>query len=134
MATEEYYGTDSLHSTIVCNNMCPSCRGETSKPVKRSFLIDHIEASIFDSGPVSVSKLCSKIRKGSIWVAKLMEITKHHCHELVMLMRVHHIITLHWSNVSAKRGDDNYTKKDIVCSFEKKAADFNIRMNYRDDS
>ena len=92
---------------------------ETSE---RSCLIDHIEAYVFDSGLVCVDELCSKIidRKGSIWVARSMEIIEKHCHELVMFMWIHHIIALSWSNVSVRRGDYTYIQKDIVCSFEKR--------------
>lgn len=60
-----------------CDNMRPTCRGKTMKMVKRACLTNHIEASVFKNGLVSVGKLCSKIieRKGSIWVAKLVKIT-----------------------------------------------------------
>ena len=54
-------------------------------------------------------------------------------HELVMLMWVHQIIKIHRSDQSLKRGDGKNTKRDIVCSFEKKSSDSNIRMNHRDD-
>ena len=99
--------------------MCPACRGETAKVVKRSFLIDHIEATVFENGPVSVGKLCSKLmdRKGSIWEARSFEITTKDTHELVMLMWVHHIVSIHCSDIASKRGDNKYTRKDIVCLF-----------------
>ena len=136
VATEEYYGTNSRDSNLNCNKMCPTCRGEKAKVVKRSFLVDHVEASVFDSGPVSIGKLCTKLmeRKGSIWVARSVDVKTKDAHELVMSMWVHRIISITLSEASSKRDDTNYTKKDIVCSFEKKPADAILRMNHRDDA
>ena len=103
--------------------------------MNRSFLIDHIEASIFDKGPVTVGSLCTKImeRKGSVWVSRSINVSAKDTHELVMLMWVHRIISIHWSDKVIDRGDGKYSKKDIVCSFEKKGSDSTIRMNHRDD-
>ena len=86
--------------------MCPSYRGEKSSPVRRSVLIDHIEASIFDNGPVTVGRLYAKLvdKKGSIWVAKGSSITTKHCHELVMMMWVNRIISIHWENKEVSEG------------------------------
>jgi len=122
VATEEYHGIDSIDVNMTCNKMCPMCREETAKVVKRSFLIDHIEASVFNNGPVGIGKLCSKImdRKGSIWLARSVDVTTKDAHELVILMWVHRIIRISLSDISSKRDDNKYTKKDIVCLFEKK--------------
>ena len=101
--------------------MCPTCRGESAKVVNRSLLINHIEATIFDKFPVTVGTLITNImeRKGSVWVTKSIDVSSKDAHELLMLMWFHHIITIHWSDQSLKRGDGKYTKRDIVCSFEK---------------
>ena len=50
-----------------------------------------------------------------------------------MLMWMHRIISINLSDISSKRGDNKYTKKDIFCSFEKREADSILRMNHRDD-
>ena len=80
-----------------------------------------MEASIFDNGPVSVGILSTKIleRKGLVWVDKATEINVTDCHELIMLMWVHHKLHTHWSD-SFLRKTDVKVKKDIVCLFEKK--------------
>ena len=72
-------------------------------------------------------------RKGSAWVDKTADISDVYCHELIILMWVHHILKTHWSDSSAKKNDIK-VKKDIVCSFEKKVDDADIRMNHRDDT
>ena len=68
LATTQYYGTESMYPSSSCDKMCPTYRGELSKVVSRSFLIDHIEATIFDKGPITVGTMCTKImeRKGSV--------------------------------------------------------------------
>ena len=66
-------------------------------------------------------------RTGSIWVARSVDVTTKDNHELVMLIWVHCIITIHWSDSSTKRGYNKYTKKYTVCSFGKKADDSIIR-------
>lgn len=114
VATEEYYYNHSLQAVDVCN-MCPSYHGEKSSPVRRSMLIDQPN------------------HKGLIWATKSAEITTKYCHKLVMFMWVHHIISIHWSNASVKKGG-SLNKEDIVYSYEKKSADSNNRMNHRDDS
>ena len=74
--TNEYYGNNMVPSSDNCNGCCPVCRGESARMVKRQFLIDHMEATIFDNGPVSVGVLSTKIleRKGLVWVDKAMDI------------------------------------------------------------
>ena len=93
-----------------------------------------MEASVFENGPVNVGPLSAKIleRKGSVWLDKAIEISAADCHELIMIMWVHCILLIHWSDKATKK-DDEKTKKDLVCSFEKKAAGEAIRMNHRDD-
>jgi len=105
LATEQYYGSESMNPSSSCDKMCLTYRGESAKIVSRSFLIDCIEASIFNKGPVTVSTLCTKImkRKGSVWVIKSSDVSSKDGHELVMLMWVHHIIKIHWSDQSLKR-------------------------------
>ena len=94
-----------------------------------------MEASIFDSGPVSVGVLSSKLleRKGSVWVDKAIDISATDCHHLVMVMWVHHILKIDWTDSSIKK-NDLLQKIYIVCSFEKKEAGAGIRMNHRDDT
>ena len=127
VATEDYYGKNTLQSSDTCGNTCPSCRGENSSPVRKSVLIDPIEASIFDSGPVTIGIFCAKLvgKKGSIWVAKGKSITTKHCHKLVIMMWVTRIISIHWKNNEVDKGQKS-NKKDIVCSFEKKCAESTI--------
>ena len=73
---KRHYGLGIRDDAILCETMCPSCRGELSKVVDRLFLIDHMESEVFIEGSVSLGKLSSKLleRKGTFWVAKLTEI------------------------------------------------------------
>ena len=66
--------------------------------------------------------LCAKImeKKGSVWVSRSVDVSAKDSHELVMSMWVHRIISIHLSDNAVNRGDHKYTKKDVVCSFEKK--------------
>ena len=100
--------------------LCHTYRDETDQIVKTLFLIDHIKVSIFDGSLVSIGGLCSKIvyRKGSIWVVRGLNITTEDCHQLIMLLWFHRIITIHWINALVKRGGDRYTK--IYCIFFRK--------------
>ena len=59
--TDEYYGNSMLLVQEDCGGCCPKCRGEKSRVVKRSFLVDHMEALVFDNGPVNVGPLSVKI-------------------------------------------------------------------------
>ena len=58
-----------------------------------------------------------------------MEISVTDYHELIMLIWIHHILNIHWSDSSIKKTDTK-VKKDIVCSFEKKEAGADIQMNH----
>ena len=70
------------------NGCCPMCRGKSAQVIKRKFLIDHMELTIVDNGPVSVGVISTKIleRKGLVWVYKAMDINATDCHHLVMLI------------------------------------------------
>lgn len=133
--TDEYFSNPMVSSSDNCNGCCPVCHGESAQIMKLQFLIDHIEATIFDSGCVSVGVLSSKIleRKGSVWVDKAIYISAADCHHLGMVMWVHHILKIHWTDSLIKKNDVKL-KKDIVCLFEKKEAEAGIRMNHRDDT
>ena len=103
--TDEYYGNSMLPVPEDCGGCCPKCRGEKSRVVKRSFLVDHMEASVFDNGPVNVGPLSAKIleRKGSVWIDKAVKISAADCHELIMLMWVHRIVVIHWTDKGKKK-------------------------------
>ena len=45
---EDYYGVTVPDPPLTCNKLCPSCRNEIPKTIKRSVLIDHLEADVFD--------------------------------------------------------------------------------------
>ena len=83
------------------------CRGESARLIKQQFLIDPMEASIFDNEPVSIGGLSTKIleRKGLVWVDKATEINSTDCRELIMLMWVHHILHIYWSDSSLRKTD-----------------------------
>ena len=52
--------------------------------------------------------------------SRSVDVSAKDTHELVMLMWVHRIISIHLNDNAINRGDGKYTKRDIVCSFEKK--------------
>ena len=106
----------------------------TARIIKRFFFIAHMEDFVFNNRPVSVGILSSKLleRKGFVWVDKAANISDICCYELITFMWIHLILKIHWSDISVKNNIMN-SKKYIVCSFEKKAAGADIRMNHRDD-
>ena len=74
-----------------------------------------MEASVFDNGPIIVGVLSAKIleRKGSVWVDKAVKISATNCYELIMIMWIHHILNIYWSDSSIKKTDKK-VKTDIV--------------------
>ena len=134
-AVECYYGSGILRLPLTCDKLCPTCRGEKAKTVNRSFLVDHLEAEVFADGSVTLGKLCVKLleRKGSVWVAKCTDIKTIDAHELVVLLWVHHIITVFDEKGGSTDGKTKL-KSNIHCCFEKKPTGSSIRMNHRDES
>ena len=137
---EEYYGAVVPDPPLTCDKLCPSCRGESIKVVKRDVLIDKMESDIFDQGSVTLGTLATKIlnSKGSIWVAKATEVKAADAHVLTIMMWIHRIINIHWSSASINKDtnkkDNLKTKKDLHCSFRKKPIGAAIRMYHRDDT
>ena len=132
---EEYYGSAIPDPPLTCDKLCPSCRSESQKVIKRSVLIDHLEADMFDSGSLTLGGFAAKLmtKKGSIWVAKSIDVKAIDAHELTITLWIHDIITIHWNKASITKGS-TLTKKDVHCSFKKKPIGSNIRMNHRDDT
>ena len=132
---EEYYGAKVPDPPLTCPRLCPSCRGELSKKIKRSNLIDHLEADVFDQGSVTLGTFATKLitKKNAIWVGKSMDVKPVDAHVLTILLWVHNIITIHWSTASTTKDMSQRTKKDVHCSFKKKPAGSAMRMNHRDD-
>ena len=71
--------------------------------------------------------------KGSVWVAKCADIKTIDAHELVVLLWVHHIITVH-TEKSASADGKTKPRTSIHCCFEKKPTGSSIRMNHRDEA
>ena len=103
--------------------------------MNRSFLIDHLEAEVFAEGSVTLGKLCTKLleRNGSVWVAKCADIKTIDAHELVVLLWVHHIITVHTEKGGSADGGKKL-RTNIHCCFEKKPTGSSIRTNHRDEA
>ena len=116
--TDEYYGNNILAVSDDCHGYCPKCRGEKARVVKRDFLVDHLEASVFGKGPVSAGILSAKVieRKESVCVDRAVDISATDCHLLIMLMWVYCIISINWSDSFLKKSDTK-VKNYIVCSF-----------------
>ena len=132
---EEYYGAKVPDPALTCARLCPSCRGEVLKTIKRGVLIDHLEADVFDESSVTLGVFAVKLtsKKSAIWVAKAMDVKPVDAHALTILLWVHKIIAIHWSTSSAAKNDGTRTKKDLHCSFKKKPVGSAVRMNHRDD-
>ena len=126
--------------SLTCDKLCPSCRGESIKVVKRDVLIDKMESDIFDQGSVILGTLATKIlaSKGPIWVTKATEVKAADAHVLTIMMWIHRIINIHWSSASVNgntnKKDQIKSKKDLHCSFRKKPIGAAIRMYHRDDT
>ena len=103
--------------------------------MNRIFLINYLEAEVFADGSVTLGKLRLKLleRKGSVWVAKYTDIKTIDAHELVVLLWVHHTITVHNEKGGSADGKTK-TRTNIHCCFEKKPTGSSIRMNHRDEA
>ena len=132
---EEYYGALTPDPKLTCAKLCPSCRGESARVIRRAVLIDHLEADVFDKGSVTLGTFSSKLltKKGSIWVDKAVDIKASDSHEITILLWLNNIINIHWSGGDSS-SEKQKTKKHLHCSFKKKPAYAAIRMNHRDDS
>ena len=94
---EEYYGSAVPDPPLTCDKLCPSCRSESQKVIKRNVLIDHLEADVFDTGSVTLGSFAAKLmaKKGSIWVAKSIEIKAIDAHELTITLWINDMIGIH---------------------------------------
>ena len=65
---EEYYGSAVPNPPLTCAKLCPSCRFESPKVIKRNVLIDHLEVDVFDTGSVTLGLFAAKLmaKKGAI--------------------------------------------------------------------
>lgn len=113
---EEYYGSVAPDPPLTCGKLCPSCRSEAPKVIKRNVLIDHLEDDVFDTGSVTLGLFASKLmaKKGSIWVAKSMDIKASDAHELTITLWIHDILCIHWDPASVTKGG-TMSKKDLHC-------------------
>lgn len=120
---------------LTCTKMCLSCRGKAARVVRRTVLIDHLEANIFDNGSITLGMFSSKllIQKGSIWVDKVVDIKVSDAHEITIMMWLNNIFNIHWSgsDISSAKAK---TKQNLNCSFQERTADAAIRMNHNDGS
>ena len=68
--------------------MCPSCRDESSKTIKLTMVIDHMESDIFDQVSVALGVFSSRIlaKKRLIWVDKTVDVKSSDSHELTILL------------------------------------------------
>ena len=117
---EEYYGSAVPDPPLTCDKLCPSCRSESQKVITRNVLIDHLEADVFDAGSFTLGSFAAKVmaKKGSIWVAKSIEVKAIDAHEITITLWIHDIIAVHWNTASITKCD-TLTKKYVHCSFKK---------------
>ena len=112
---KEYYGATLSDPSLTCNKFCLSCRNEVPKKIKRSILIDHLEADVFDEGSVTLDAFAVKLiaKTSYVWLANAMDVKPVDTHKLAILLWVHNIITIHRSTVAASKDDGRRTKKDM---------------------
>ena len=67
-------------------------------------------------------------------VDRCANIKTSNTHALVILLWVHFIIGVYWSDGHLKNTNIEPSKKDMRCSFEKKPVNAAIWMNHRDDA
>ena len=64
-----YYGHTNIPTIAPCRTRCPFCRCDIGRKINKEFLIDFMEATVFENGPVRPAVLASKLlsRKGSVF-------------------------------------------------------------------
>ena len=55
------------------------------------------------------------IKKGSIWVTKLLDVKAVDVHELTIVLWTHKILSLHWSEASSTKDGCKTKKIFIIC-------------------
>ena len=75
---------------------------------------------MFADDLVTIGKLYTKLseRKRSIWVAKCADIKTIDAQKLVVLLWVHHIITVHLEKSASANDSKTKAKPNIHCSFQ----------------
>ena len=129
-----YYGNRNVPTVPPCVTSCPFCRKEIGRKVNKDFLIDLMESSIFDKGPVRPGTLSTNLNahKGSVFPKSGNKANATDIHHLVLSLWVVDIISFHWRENVPEPSDRK--PDDIICSFSKKKKNSNseYHMNHCD--